>query len=275
MCRGKMKSEKRHPILAFVRNRRRMIYGRTNAPPRPSPCRRRETSFRSCRPRLTSRLGFARGGREVTTKRSVVDNSGEIIVAGPTERRRSAAHFRYFRARFRADIFNSLFAFRTPTRARLEHTMRATLALRTTPGLARARVAPPRRKTRGVTVHTAAVHTQRDKNGRRDFHAENQEYYKKKEITNAMLVGAAIPAWSRARRRGSSRCRRRRRRRGSCPRRASRSRWRSSTWSTARECHVNSVGRIDDSPQTQFTSREPPLTQPLPSSPLLLTGVSP
>ena len=46
----------------------------------------------------------------------------------------------------------------------------------------------------GVTVHTAAVHTQRDKNGRRDFHAENQEYYKKKEITNAMLVGAAIPA---------------------------------------------------------------------------------
>ena len=51
--------------------------------------------------------------------------------------------------------------------------MRATLASRTTPGLARARVAPPRRKTRGVTVHTAAVHTQRDKNGRRDFHAEN------------------------------------------------------------------------------------------------------
>lgn len=66
--------------------------------------------------------------------------------------------------------------------------MRATLASRTTPGLARARVAPPRRKTRGVTVHTAAVHTQRDKNGRRDFHAEN------KEITNAMLVSAAIPA---------------------------------------------------------------------------------
>jgi hypothetical protein len=97
------------------------------------------------------------------------------------------------RARFRADIFNSLFAFRTPTRARLEHTMRATLALRTTPGLARARVAPPRRNTRGVTV-PAAVHTQRDKNGRRDFYAENQEYYKKKEITNAMLVGAAIPA---------------------------------------------------------------------------------
>ena len=95
MCRGKMKSEKRHPILAFVRNRRRMIYGRTNAPPRPSPCRRRETSFRSCRPRLTSRLGFARGrGREVTTKRSVVDSSGKIIVAGPTKRRRSAAHFR-------------------------------------------------------------------------------------------------------------------------------------------------------------------------------------
>ena len=65
--------------------------------------------------------------------------------------------------------------------------MRATLALRTTPGLARARVAPPRRNTRGVTV-PAAVHTQRDKNGRRDFHAEN------KEITNAMLVSAAIPA---------------------------------------------------------------------------------
>ena len=65
--------------------------------------------------------------------------------------------------------------------------MRATLALRTTPGLAaRARVAPSSRRT--VTVHTAAVHTQRDKNGRRDFHAEN------KEITNAMLVGAAIPA---------------------------------------------------------------------------------
>ena len=72
--------------------------------------------------------------------------------------------------------------------------MRATLALRTTPGLARARVAPPRRNTRGVTVQPAAVHTQRDKNGRRDFYAENYEYYKKKEITNAMLVGAAIPA---------------------------------------------------------------------------------
>ena len=71
--------------------------------------------------------------------------------------------------------------------------MPATLASRTSPGLARARVAPPRRKTRGVTV-PAAVHTQRDKNGRRDFYAENQEYYKKKEITNAMLVGAAIPA---------------------------------------------------------------------------------
>ena len=71
--------------------------------------------------------------------------------------------------------------------------MRATLASRTTPGLAaRARVAPSSRRT--VTVHTAAVHTQRDKNGRRDFHAENYEYYKKKEITNAMLVGAAIPA---------------------------------------------------------------------------------
>ena len=71
--------------------------------------------------------------------------------------------------------------------------MRATLASRTTPGLdARARVAPSSRRT--VTVHTAAVHTQRDKNGRRDFYAENQEYYKKKEITNAMLVGAAIPA---------------------------------------------------------------------------------
>ena len=72
--------------------------------------------------------------------------------------------------------------------------MRATLASRTTPGLAaRGRVAPPRRNTRAVTV-PAAVHTQRDKNGRRDFHAENYEYYKKKEITNAMLVGAAIPA---------------------------------------------------------------------------------
>ena len=54
--------EKRHPISAFVRSRRRMIYGRTNAPPRPSPCRRRETSFRLSRPRWTSRLGFARGG---------------------------------------------------------------------------------------------------------------------------------------------------------------------------------------------------------------------
>ena len=66
--------------------------------------------------------------------------------------------------------------------------MRATLASRTTPGLtARGRVAPTRRNTRAVTV-PAAFHTQRDKNGRRDFHAEN------KEITNAMLVSAAIPA---------------------------------------------------------------------------------
>ena len=33
-----------------------------------------------------------------------------------------------------------------------------------------------------------------DKNGRRDYYAENYEYYKDKEITNAMLVGALVPA---------------------------------------------------------------------------------
>lgn len=122
-CVGvKMKSEKRHPILAFVRNRRRMIYGPIkNAPPRPSPCRRRETSFRLSRPRWTSRLGFARGGREVTTKRSVADISGEIIVAGPTKRNWSAAHFsltEIFCARDSEPIFSIHFLLFAHRRAR-------------------------------------------------------------------------------------------------------------------------------------------------------------
>ena len=68
-------------------------------------------------------------------------------------------------------------------------TLSAPLASRA-PGLtARARVTP-RRGARTAAPVRAAL----DKNGRRDYYAENYEYYKDKEITNAMLVGALVPA---------------------------------------------------------------------------------
>ena len=73
--------------------------------------------------------------------------------------------------------------------ARVMRTLSAPLASRA-PGLtARARVTP-RRGARTAAPVRAAL----DKNGRRDYYAENYEYYKDKEITNAMLVGALVPA---------------------------------------------------------------------------------
>ena len=73
--------------------------------------------------------------------------------------------------------------------ARVMRTLSAPLASRA-PGLtARARVTP-RRAARTAAPVRAAL----DKNGRRDYYAENYEYYKDKEITNAMLVGALVPA---------------------------------------------------------------------------------
>ena len=68
-------------------------------------------------------------------------------------------------------------------------TLRAPLASRAPGLIARARVTP-RRGARTAAPVRAAL----DKHGRRDYYAENYEYYKDKEITNAMLVGALVPA---------------------------------------------------------------------------------
>ena len=127
---------------------------------------------------------------------SASSSSGRAKVSA---RKRSAANFEIFRCganlvryfSFHVSLFaqKSSRCFHIERHARVMRTLSAPLASRA-PGLtARARVTP-RRGARTAAPVRAAL----DKNGRRDYYAENYEYYKDKEITNAMLVGALVPA---------------------------------------------------------------------------------